>query len=474
MARLKHMLLGAAGAVLLSGCAVSFAQDADIVSAGSADVDADGQDAYRWIDRARALWDTVGDAPPDYSFAFDGGTPVAWELRDGTWVAVEEQPEGARTYFFAPGERGPFLVRETDRSFGYQDGNVAAVYDGGGRLLPRDEGMGELRAGEQLYERGRRLRDALLDRQWAPVDTTSWGNLNLFFIGIDPGWDSGWRYRNDGFARAEQRRWAEERARRAAMANAYARWRSGGFQGPPPPGLGHQWQHRPPQPGRPNAGQPGRPWMWGGVPGQRPNRPRPDGTRPTPGTVFPGPTMNTPGQLPVGGAPGRHDWEAGGPVRPRPDGAAARPPRGAGDGRPGWQGPRPDGAAARPPRGDGDGRPGWQGPRPGWQGTRPDGAGNRPGAGTGQPAPPPVAAPQPPAGGGEAGPRRGGWMSPGWARPPRPDGGAAPSRPSAPPPQSAARPAAAPAPAPVARPEPAPQPRPLPPSVRARHELRGD
>jgi len=497
MARFNQLLLGAAGAALLCGCTAGFAQDARVVSAGSADVDADGQDAYRWIDRARALWDAVGDAPPDYSFGFDGGTPVAWELRDGYWVVVEERPEGARTYFFAPGERGPFLVRETDRSFGYQDGNVAAIYDGGGTLLPRAAGMGALDEGEDLYARGRRLRGALLDRQWAPVDTTSWSELNLFFVGIDAGWDSGWRYRNNGFALAEQQRWSQERARRAAMAAAFARWRSGGFQGPPPPGLGNRWQHRPGRPGRPpgagrppiagqpapppGGGRPGRPWMWGGLPGQggdRPDRPH-GGTRPTPpqGTPpgSPPPVTTTPGQPPVAGAPG---WQGGRPGwqgRPRPDGAPARPPRPDGDGRPGWQGPRPDGV----------GRPGWQGPRPGSQGGRPGGTPPQPGS-------PPAAAPNPvpaaPAPAPDAGPRRGGgWMSPGWTRPARPEGGGDAPRPTfrppaarpegaAPPNRPAAAPApvARPAPPPAARPAPAPRPeaRPMPQVLREKLEAR--
>ncbi|WP_157105470.1 hypothetical protein [Sphingomonas sp. TDK1] len=502
---MQRFLCGAGGLALLCGCTdAGFAQNARVVSASSAAVDAEGEDAYRWIDRARALWDTIGDAPPDYSFGFDGGSPVAWETRDGYWVVVEERPEGARTYFFAPGERGPFLVREADRSFGFQDGNVAAVYDGGGTLLSSYDGARWLGEGERLYQRGRRVRSALLDRQWSPVDTTSWADLNLFFVGIDSGWDSGWRYRNDGYALAEQRRWAEERARRAAMAAAFAQWRNGGFQGPPPPGLGHRWQHRPPRPGsppygaqpprpprppvagqpappRPGDGRPGRPWMWGGLPGGqggvRPDRPH-GGTRPTPippGTVpgapppgtVPGtqpPAAGAPGQPPAAGAPGWHGWGPGGPRRPRPDGSVGRPPRpdGDGPGRPGWQGPRP----------------GWQGPRPGWQGPRPGWQGGRPGGAAPQPGSPPgtaPAAPPPPAGAQGEPPRRGGgWMSPGWARQGRIDagGGAAP----APAPARPAPPPPAPHVAPAARPAPPPRPeaRSVSPAVRGRMEARSE
>jgi hypothetical protein len=464
MARITPWLLGTA--LLVAGTQPAVAQNGSVVRAGSAEVDAEGESSYRWIDRAHALWDTLGDAPPDYSFRFDGGTPVAWELRDGYWVVAEDQSEGARTYFFAPGERGPFLVREADRSFGYQDDNVAAVYDGGGRLVPRDAGVRWIDEGERLYQRGRRLRNALLDRQWDAVDTTSWGDMNLFFVGIDPGWDSGWQYRSSNFAFADQQRWAAERARRAAMAAAFARWRTGGFQGPPPPGLGQHWQHRPPRPGRPphagptpgqpvpppGTGKPGRPWMWGGVPGQRPNRPdRPQGgTRPAsppPGTVTttPGPGSVTPGQPPASAAPA---WSAGAP--------------------------RPDGWGARPPRGDGNGRPNWQGPRPGWSGSRPSAA-------TPQPAAPPAAVPTPvaPAAPANPGPRRGGgWMSPGWMRQARPEGAGTPlPRPAFQPPT--ARPAAAaapsrPSPPPAATAAPAAGPRPVPPAVRARREARGD
>lgn len=489
MVRFKQFLLLTAGGGLLCGCTeTGFAQNAHVVTAGTLGDDIATSDDYGWIDRARALWDAVGDAPPDYGFGFDGGRPMAWETRDGYWVVVDDRAEGTTTYFFAPGERGPFLVRETDRSFGYQNGHVAAVYDRGGTLLPRYEGARWLDEGEDQYRRGRRLRDALLDRQWEPVDTTRWTDLNLFFIGIDPGWDSNWRYRNDGYVLAEQRRWAAERARRAAMAAAFARWRNGGFQGPPPPGLGHHWEHRPPRPGRPpnagapppGAGQPapppgsrppGRPWMWGGQPGaggDRPDRP-PRGPRPNPtpppGTVPgapPPPDAAAPVQPPVTGAPG---WHGGGPGRPRPDGTNGRPPR---------------------PDGYGGGRAGWQGPPPGWQGWRPGGAPPQPGSPpAAAPASPPPAAAAP---AGEGSPRRGGWRMPNWPRQDRPEasagetprpafrppaaraeGAPAPSRPSPPPPHPAPRAEPAVRPSPPPRPEPRPMPA-LRAKLEARHE----
>ncbi|UYY79077.1 hypothetical protein [Sphingomonas sp. R1] len=507
MARRRQLLICTASAALLGGCTeISFAQDAHVVTAGTLADDGAAHDDYRWIDRARALWDAVGDSPPDYGFAFDGGNPVAWELRDGYWVVVEERAEGARSYFFAPGERGPFLIRETDRSFAYQDGHVAAVYDGGGTLLPRYLAARSLDEGEALFRRGRRVRDALLDRQWEPVDTGSWVNLNLFFVGIDQRWDSGWRYRNDGFALAEQQRWAQERARRAAMAAAFARWRNGGFQGAPPPGLGGRWEHRPRpgrppvagQPGRPpvqpqpGAGRPDRPWMWGGLPGGagsvRPGRPSSGDVRPGqgPGAI---PTPNgTPGTglPPVGGRPGWQGERPGNAGRPRPprgDGEGVRPQRPDGESpptaeaprppaegtRPGWQGARPEGGAPRP---------GWT--RPGWSGgDRPDRP-DRPQR-PAEPASPPVAAPAappaqpaPPPPARESGERRGGgWMSPGWVRQARPDGsgGDAP-RPSFRPPAARAegepaprRPSFTPPPPPAQQvaPPPPPAPRPAPP-----------
>lgn len=493
MARFNGILVGAAASVtLLAGCTeTGFAQNAHVVTAGTLADDVAAHDDYRWIDRARALWDAVGDSPPDYGFAFDGGSPVAWDMRDGYWVVVEDRPEGARSYFFAPGERGPFLIRETDRSFGYQDGHVAAVYDGGGTLQPRYIGARWLDEGEALYRRGRRLRDALLDRQWEPVDTGSWVNLNLFFVGIDERWDSGWRARNDSFAYAEQQRWAEERARRAAMAAMFARWRSGGFQGPPPPGLGGHWNPRPPRPGQPPVvgqpgrppvppqpgdGRPGRPWMWGGEPGSaggtRPNRP-PRGevqpgqgqgtiTSPSPNLgAAPPPTAGTPGWQ--GGWQGGRPGDPARPQPPRPEGGATRPPRGDGGGRPGWLGPRPDGDGSRP---------GWT--RPGWTGgdrpQRPPTASAPPAAAPAtpnQPAPPAAAPAR------ENNERRGGgWMSPGWMRQTRPDAtGAVPpsggeqARPAFRPP--VARPEGiTPPPRPAFTPPPAPHAAPPPPAPR--------
>ena len=472
MARIHRILVGAAAsATLLGGCTdIVLAQNAHVVTAGMLADDAAAHDDYRWIDRARALWDAVGDSPPDYGFAFDGGNPVAWEMRDGYWVVVEDRAEGTRTYFFAPGERGPFLIRETDRSFGYQDGHVAAVYDGGGALQPRYLGARWLDEGEGLYRRGRRLRDALLDRQWQPVDTGSWVNLNLFFVGIDERWDRGWQARNDGFAYAEQQRWAEERARRAAMAAMFERWRRGGFQGAPPPGRGGHGNPRPAQPGQPPVtgqpgrppvsgqpgnGRPGRPWMWGGAPGSnggvRPNRPSPGEVRPGqgPGTVTsppPPPGVETP---PVTTPPA---WHAGRPG----DAGQPRPPRPDGNGRPGWQGSRPDG--------DG-GRPGWS--RPGGWGVdrpaRPAPPAATPPAATPAPAQPTPAAPVRNPGEG----RGNGWMSPGWVRQARPDAGSEAPRPAFRPP--VARPEGSATPnRPSFTPPPAPGPRPAPPPAAAR------
>lgn len=426
MARTIWNMAGAAVALLGLPAEPAQAQGGQVVTASSIGEPVEAND-YRWIDRAHAMWDAIGDAPPDYRFRFGGGEPWAWETRDGFWVVVEDRPEGTRTYFFAPGDRGPFVVREADRSFGYEAGHVAVVYNGSGMVLPRYQGAPFLNEGEDLYRRGRRLRDALIDRQWQPVDTTAWADVNLFFIGIDQRWDSNWRRADyDGYARVEQQRWAAERARRAAMAAAFAQWRSGGFQGPPPPGIGRHWMHGPgrpaaPPPRPPIAGQPVPPpgSGWTGGPG-RPDRPtRPGGWGGRPGTPPPPPQ-------PGAGAP-----EA--PPSPPPASAA-----------PGWQ--RPD-------------RPGWQGGRPGWQGgARPDLPA--------RPVPPPAAAapaPQPaapPSGVERPEPRRG-WMTPNWLR------NAATNTPSAPPARPASPP---PAPAPRAAPPAAhvapPPPRPSAPAAR--------
>lgn len=466
---------GLSGALALSACMMPYdagQYQAPPPPAYSADENPDG---YAYIDRADSLWEAVGDAPPDYAFAFEGAAPWAWELQDGYRIVVEENADGIQSYYFAPGESGPFLAVRPGMSFGFEGETVAVVYGPDGGAMPRDVGAAHLGEGVALYARGRELLRAMLQKQWREVDSQAWIDTGPILWSSVAIWDEGrrrhpgWGRHRDGVRDAEWRRRLElERIRRAALAEQFRRWREGGFQGPPPgrfhrPGAHGPGAGRPDRPGEPGAGRPRQPGQYGGPRGPGAGRPRPGAGQPVPG-------------LPRG--PRRPDKlgpDDSGVVAP--DTPQTVPTPGAGvQRRPGWGGrPRPDRAPGTPdasaqpdsvtPRPEGR-RPGWypdvapgagtaapsaprpDGRRPGWYGRRPDAA---PGTGTAEPSAP---------------------------RPPRPEGGrwggrrpdAAPAGSSAPPPvryraPDAPRPERSAPPQRSSEPRAAPPPRPTPSSA---------
>jgi len=443
MAQMMRAIRGGAAGVamaLWAGAALAAPVPQEVQDAQVAPDDREAPEDYDWIDRADALWDAIGDAPPDYSFAFDNGEPWAWETADGYWIIVENGPEGMVSYYFEPNAEGPFLAREPEYSFGYDRGDVAMVYDAGGGALPRAEGAAHLDDGEALYDRGVALRRAVRQRDWRPVDTTAWVDVSLVLVGLQHRWDEG-RWRHPGWRRhrdrpnviAWHRRWDSEHRRRADASERFRRWREGGYQGRPP-GRPDGWVHGPRRPGRPD-GQAGRP-------GWHPRRPVAPVTGPQPGPVVARP----PAPVDTAERPARD---------PRPGGRFSDRPAEAVNGV----------APQRPARGNwrrGEGRPG-----------RDRGAAAQPVAAVPTPAPvqgAPATRPLPefrPRPSAEGRPERGGDFQ----RPPRPAFAprerpvfASPAAPAAAPAQRPAytpppRPASAPAPR-VSAPRPAPPPRP--------------
>lgn len=317
-------------------------------------------DPYAYIDRADSLWEAIGDAPPDHSFAFEGAEPWAWQTDAGYWIVVEDGRDGIRSYYFEPGERTPFLTVEPGHSFGFEGDRVAVVYGPDGGALPRAEGEAWLEDAVALFVRGRRMRAALDRGQWEPVDTQAWIDTSpLLFTTMIDVWDTGptrypeWhRHRERTRASDWRHRIEAERLRRRDLSDAFRRWREGGFQGPPPGRWRRPGEARPDRPHRP--GTPHRPGI-GTPPG--PATPPGAGTPPRPGTGRPD-------------RPRRPEWNRPGRPRPRP-GAPAEAPA------PGAVTPTPDAAAppvATPPAtGERPRRPGWSGwrPQPGTPGATP-------------------------------------------------------------------------------------------------------
>lgn len=271
MRAVRMTALGAAGAAALSGCTMTLIEDAPppLPAAYTSQLAADD---YEWIDRADSLWEAIGDAPPDYAFAFEGREPWMWETQDGYQIVVEDVEQGGiRSYYFAPGAEGPFLAVEPGVSFGYEGRRVSVVYGADGGAIPRAEGVRFLDEASRLHARGAALKRAMLGREWREVDSRAWVDSSYMITGFLQLWDEGrqrypdWRRHRErhGQDQWRGRQLEAERDRRRGLADAFQRWQRGGFGGTPPG----------------NYRRPGEGWMRGDaqVPGQPGGRPRPPG-----------------------------------------------------------------------------------------------------------------------------------------------------------------------------------------------------
>ena len=164
-------------------------------------------DAYSYIDRADSMWDAIGNAPPDYAFAFEDAEPWAWELQSGDAIIVDETPGGIQTYYFDPEAEGPFLAVRPGMSFGFSGEAVAVVYGPDGGAMPRAEGAAHLEEGVALYARGRQLRRAMLQRQRREVDSQAWIDMSPLLWGSVQIWDEGRRWRSVSRRQGWLRRW---------------------------------------------------------------------------------------------------------------------------------------------------------------------------------------------------------------------------------------------------------------------------
>ncbi len=103
-------------------------------------------DRYAWIDRADWISDTIGDAPPDYYFDYDGVEPFVWETGGDYLTHAEPIDDGYRYYYYEPGADYPYIGRDPYYSYGYRDGRIASVYDRQGRYLAAAEAQRQAEA----------------------------------------------------------------------------------------------------------------------------------------------------------------------------------------------------------------------------------------------------------------------------------------------------------------------------------------
>ena len=112
------------------------------------------QGRYRYVAQAEEYNSGFADSPPDYAVDYDGARPWYWRAQNGAYRVVEATSDGDRYYYYEPGAAEPFLVRDPQYTYGYDNGQLAVVYDADGRPLPDDV------AGRQAYMAGRYLARA--------------------------------------------------------------------------------------------------------------------------------------------------------------------------------------------------------------------------------------------------------------------------------------------------------------------------
>jgi hypothetical protein len=208
---------------------------------------ADPRSAYAYADQASYFSQSLGDAPPDYSFGYDDVRPWAWQGYDGSRTFVEPVSGGYRTYYYRPGADRPYFVRDPGYAYGYDGDQLAAVYGPDGALIPDGNyGPQQTYAAAYLW-RAKRLYEASRERQ--AVSAAAWVARQNAIIAAREQWaanrdrQADWAAYHAQQAAQESRYWAQEAQRRAADQQRFTQWRQQDFRTPPPPrAIPPHWQ----------------------------------------------------------------------------------------------------------------------------------------------------------------------------------------------------------------------------------------
>ena len=232
------------------------------------------RERYRYIDRAYALGEAFADSPPDYTVPYQGERPWVWRSAAGEYRLIEPTPDGDRVYYYDAGSDRPFLVRDPQYAYGYDQGQLVVVYDQAGQPVPYDPGAAEWAA--RYDARARALYRAAVHEQREAAYADGWRERQAEILAQQQAWaadqqrDAEWRAWRDEHHRVEQAQWDAERAQRiayaaqvtaqfaATQAPRRGSWPSPDAKGPPP--RPQAWPNQPDetdgQPSHPRAANP--------------------------------------------------------------------------------------------------------------------------------------------------------------------------------------------------------------------------
>ena len=215
----------------------------------------DTRAGYAYLDRAASYDDAFGQAPPDYSFGYDGVDPWGWQADDGSVQYAEPVDDGYRYYYYQPGAATPYLVRDPDYSYAFDGAALVFVYDRLGRPLPPDAYGPRWDYAGRYFARAEALREAAqADRQG--VIAADWAARRAQISASNAAWDaarardSAWSAYHASVAAQQNEHWQAERDARIIAAQRFAAYENNGFRGPAPDfrrGLGGPGAPRPDQ-----------------------------------------------------------------------------------------------------------------------------------------------------------------------------------------------------------------------------------
>ncbi|HEV7385348.1 MAG TPA: hypothetical protein VGN89_10755, partial [Phenylobacterium sp.] len=171
---------------------------------------------YSYVDAAYDLGDAFADSPPDYTVDYEGERPWVWRSGGGEYRVVEQTPRGMREYFYRGGSNYPFLIRDTDYSYAYDNGELVGVYDSYGRPYS-NYGPPQIDYASRYLYRARRLYDAALHQQRQAAYAADWREHRDVILAPQRQWAAE-QQRNDDWRRWRDQRGSEIQAQQRQVA----------------------------------------------------------------------------------------------------------------------------------------------------------------------------------------------------------------------------------------------------------------
>jgi hypothetical protein len=169
----------------------------------------------------------LADAPPDYTYDYQGERPWVWQSPDGYYRVAEQLPMGVRYFYYAPGASEPYLVQDPQYSYGYSGGMLTVVYGPDGEVLPYDVEARQAQAAGLYLAWAAGLYAAARHEQHVGVSQDRWDAERQAVYADQARWNQA-QQRNAAWAdysqahQNDQAHWVDQRYVRAAEAARFA------------------------------------------------------------------------------------------------------------------------------------------------------------------------------------------------------------------------------------------------------------